>query len=140
MKNLKSLLTKSVAIAITFTLVGCASNPNAIGTGYGAKYTPVIDGPQDEKYWSNLTECRALASQVQRNRAGDAAGQAVAGAVAGALVGGLLGGRGYRNETAAFGAKAGALTGGAEGLGSAAQGGKQVVMNCMIGRGFKVLG
>lgn len=132
--------TSLLAIAITFTLVGCASNPNAVGAGYGAGYTPVIDGPQDGKYWTNLTECRTLASQVQRNREGEAAGQAVAGALAGALVGGVLGGRGYRNETAAFGAKAGALTGGAEGLGSAAQGGKQVIINCMVGRGYRVLG
>lgn len=126
--------------AIITSLVGCASNPNAIGAGYGAGYTPVIDGPQDSNYWTNLTECRSLASQVQRNREGEAAGQAVAGALAGALVGGMLGGRGYRNETAAFGAKAGALTGGAEGLGSAAQGGKQVIINCMVGRGYRVLG
>ncbi len=129
-----------VALTTSALLVGCATNPNAVGSGYGAGYTPVIDGPQDSKYWTDLNECRTLASQVQRNRESEAAGQAVAGALAGALVGGMLGSRGYRNQTAAFGAKAGALGGGAEGLGGALQGGKQVIVNCMIGRGHKVLG
>lgn len=134
-------LTKSILVfAITSSLVGCASNPNAVGSGYGAGYTPVIDGPQDSNYWANLGECRNLASQVQRNRESEVAGQAVAGAVAGALIGGLLGGKGYRNETSAYVAKAGAVTGGAQALGSAAQGGKQVIINCMIGRGYRVLG
>ena len=129
-----------ISILISASLVGCASNPNAIGAGYGAGYTPVIDGQQDGKYWTNLTDCRALAEQVQRNRQSDAAGQALAGAIAGAMVGGVMGMRGYKNETAAFGAKAGAITGGAEGLAGAAQGGKQVIINCMIGRGYRVLG
>ena len=136
MKYVKSIL----AFAISASLVGCASNLNAVGSGYGAGYTPVIDGPQDSKYWTNLNECRTLASQVQRNREGEAAGQALAGALAGALVGGILGGKGYRNEASAYGAKAGALTGGASGLGSAVQGGKQVIINCMVGRGYRVLG
>jgi outer membrane lipoprotein SlyB len=136
MKCIRSIL----AIVISFILVGCASKPNAVGSGYGSGYTPVIDGPQDGKYWNNLNECRTLASQVQSNREGEAAGKAVAGALAGALVGGLLGGKGNRNESSSFGAKAGALTGGAEGLGSAAQGGKQVIVNCMVGRGYRVLG
>ena len=136
MKLTKSILT----FAITASLVGCASNPNAVGSGYGADYTPVIDGPQDSNYWTNLGECRNIAAQVQQNRQNEAAGQAVAGAIAGALIGGLLGGKGYRNETSAYVAKAGALTGGAQALGGAAQGGKQVIINCMIGRGYRVLG
>lgn len=135
---------KKVQLIIVFvifsSLAGCASNPNAIGAGYGAGYTPVIDGPQDSKYWTNLAECRALASQVQKNREGEVAGQMVAGALAGALVGGMLGGSSYRNESAAYGAQVGAISGGAEGIGSAARGGKQVIINCMTGRGFRVLG
>ena len=134
-------LTKSILlISILASLLGCASNPNAVGAGYGAGYTPVIDGPQDGTYWANLGECRNLAAQVQRNRESEVAGQAVAGALAGALVGGLLGGKGYRNETSAYGAKVGAIGGGGQALGNAAQGGKQVIINCMIGRGYRVLG
>lgn len=136
MKFAKSI----IAVSTLALLVGCASTgPAGVGAGYGAQYTPVIDGPQDSKYWTDLGQCRQLATDVQRNRDAETANKAVAGALAGALIGGMLGGKGYRNESAGWGAKAGLLSGVGEGEANAASGGKAVIVRCMMGRGYRVL-
>lgn len=118
-------------VAAILALAGCAQS-----------YTPVVDtrGHDSARYSADLTECRQYAEQV--SPVGDAAvgavGGAAAGAALGAITGALVGGVGA-GEAAAFGA----ATGGAVGLGAGAWHGtaeqRQIVDNCMRGRGYNVL-
>lgn len=126
-----------IGVTVLAMLAGCATPPEGAGRGYGAEYTPVIDmrGVDAEKYDDDLGDCRAYAAQI------DPAGRAAAGAIAGALAGALLsaaaGGHGYYNrQNAGLGAVLGAGTAGADGLRDA----KTIIMRCMIGRGYNVLG
>lgn len=132
------LFTKAIlVVALGSTLAACqTSAPGAVGAGYGAGYTPVIDGAQGPRFHQDLAECRQLAAQVEANRQSQIAGEAIAGALAGALTGRVIGGNRYSQN---YGARVGALSGAGHGAANAAAGGKQVIMNCMVGRGYRVL-
>ena len=123
-----------IAIISAAALSGCATS-NFGPAGTGADYEPLVDlrPGQHASYFSDVAECQGYASRV----AGAGEG-AVGGAVAGALIGGLfsaiIGGGGH-GRFAAISGITGALSGAAAGAGNR----KQVIDNCMRGRGYSVL-
>lgn len=104
-------------------------------------YTPVVDtkGVDMTKYQQDLNECRALADQVDavEDGATDAAIGAGVGAAGGAALGALSGDAGIG---AATGAIIGAFGGGGAGAVNAKERQKNIMNNCLRGRGYKVLG
>ena len=114
---------RRTALLLAICLTGCAG------------YRPIVDmqGVDPNRYYGDLAQCQQYAEQVDVG--GSAAGSAAAGAVLGAALGALFGNRQSAGQLgAAYG-----LIGGAAG---AAQGGidqKQVIRNCMAGRGYRVL-
>ncbi|MEQ8654286.1 MAG: hypothetical protein RIC87_17605 [Kiloniellales bacterium] len=124
----------SVALLAGAMIAGCASS-----------YTPTVDFAAStntpENFDKNLQECRNLAQQgssVVEDTAVAGVGGAALGAATGAIAGAILGGG------AGTGAAAGAAIGGTAGtVGGAASGisdEKQMVRNCMRGRGYSVIG
>ena len=105
-----------------------------------ATYRPIVEmkGVDNYQYERDLAECQAYAEQV--NVGGEAATSAIIGgaigAVLGLAVGAVLGDPGE-------GAALGAIIGGGSGLASgAAEGGRgqiDVIRNCLMGRGYRVL-
>ncbi|WP_232802423.1 glycine zipper family protein [Alloalcanivorax mobilis] len=90
-------------------------------------------GVDPAQYQQDLNECQQVADQVGTGR------DATEGAVGGAVIGGLLGAIFGNSSTAGMGAGAGAVVGGAGKAGDAQQEKKQVLKNCMRGRGYRVL-
>jgi outer membrane lipoprotein SlyB len=115
----------TIIIAIAIAATGCANT--------GANYRPIVDRPGSD-YEQNLAECQQHAQKLS-GAAGNAAAGAVAGAIFGALVMSAMGVKGYRNE----GAMVGALNAGATGAISGETSQRQVIKNCLAGRGFSVL-
>ncbi|MFD2204956.1 hypothetical protein [Kiloniella antarctica] len=101
----------------------------------GADYRPIVDGGDTEIYESDLTACAEVADQ-RGYLNGDVQNGALLGTGLGAVVGGLADGLG------------GALVGGVlgAGIGAGTQAWdtqderKQIVKNCMKGRGHNVVG
>lgn len=116
-------------LAIPFlacTLVACA----------GAGYRPLVDakGVNMANYEGDLLECQSYARQVA-----GAPETAAIGAIAGALIGAALSaaaGSRYDNHAAA---RVGAVAGGLGGAGSGETSQRDVIKNCMAGRGYRVL-
>jgi len=115
--------------AVTLLLSACA--------GVGANYQPIIDGPMAASYHTDIDACRSVAKKrnyVNNDVKNDA--------LIGAVLGGLLG----LTESGDDGANliAGALVGGAIGGGSSSFNArderKDIVRNCMVGRGHRVVG
>lgn len=128
------VLISSLVVAM---LAGCATAPGAPGNGLGASYTPVVDmqGVDVAKYNQDVNECRAYAAQV------DAGGNAVAGAVTGAvLMGALSAAMGNRSRWNNRYMGAGAISGGAGAAAGSMQKQQAIIMRCMAGRGYNVLG
>ncbi len=105
----------------------------------GSDYRPIIDGPIDERYELDLSQCQEIARQ--RGYGNDSVKtEATAGAVTGALFGALAG-----SSTGDTGV--GALVGAAVGGGTSAAGSsysviyqrQDIIKRCMSGRGYKVL-
>ncbi len=110
--------------------IGCASS-----------YEPIVDmkGVDAARYQADLDECRQYADHVDVGTSagtGAAIGAAI-GAATGAAVGAITGSPGT-------GAAVGAAGGGTTGLfGGGLRGGekqRQVIRNCLRGRGYSVLG
>src|SRR5437868_4872907 len=104
--------------------------------GCGA-HRPVVDpktSAHPERYESDLAECQQLAQQAPGGGAG-----AVAGAGVGAALGaGLAVATGHKGVAGQM-AGGGAVIGGARGAGAGAHERRQIVSNCMKGRGHAVL-
>jgi uncharacterized protein YcfJ len=101
-------------------------------------YRPIVDltGVDPAKYESDLADCRMFAKQTL-----DAEQTAVAGAVAGALLGVAIGavfGLSGRDLSQIAGASA--VAGAAGGAGQGYQNQTTIVKNCLLHRGYKVLG
>ena len=113
----------TAALAVIM-LVGCATR--------GANYVPLVDMKNRDPVTFNqdVVECQQYAKQRL-----DAAGGAIAGALIGALIGTALSPRGYRNETAGYGATVGAISGGAQ----ANETQEVIIKRCLSGRGYNVL-
>jgi hypothetical protein len=117
-----------LAAALFIVSAGCAA------------YRPIVDmkGVDRNQYERDLAECQAYAEQV--NVGGEAATGALIGGAFGAAmglaVGALLGDPG---EGAALGAVIGGGSGLASGAAEGAGGQVNVIRNCMMGRGYRVL-
>ncbi|MDG1282152.1 MAG: glycine zipper family protein [Pseudorhodobacter sp.] len=100
----------------------------------GANYTPILDGPPTAAFRSDLSVCQSLARD-QRQFDQETAGAAVLGAGAGALLGAA-----DDDADAAGGAIAGALAGGVAGAVNASERREAIVVECLRGRGHRVVG
>jgi outer membrane lipoprotein SlyB len=102
----------------------------------GCAYRPVVDPKRSDmaRYETDLVECREIADKSHGAGAG-----ALVGAGAGYAVGQVLArttGRANRANEAGRGA---AVLGGASGAGAGARNKRQIIKNCMTGRGHAVL-
>ncbi len=119
-----------ISVAAVVLLTGCAHS-----------YQPVVDmqNVDQYRYQKDLTECRQYADQVSplEDAGTDLLIGALGGAALGAATGAIVG-------DAAMGAATGAAVGGIGGAGygglSGAEKQKQIIRNCLSGRGYKVLG
>jgi hypothetical protein len=102
--------------------------------GGGADYTPILDGPPTAAFQSDLSACQALAHD-QRQFNQETAGAAILGAGAGALLGAA-----DDDADAAGGAIAGALAGGVASAVNASERREAIVVECLRGRGHRVVG
>jgi len=102
--------------------------------GSGASYAPILDGEPTAAYRTDLAECQALArNQRQFDQ------ETVAAAVLGAGVGAVLGSV-DEDAGAAGGAIAGGLAGGAAVGVDASERREAIVVECLRGRGHRVVG
>lgn len=122
----KGLLLLFSALVVS----GCSSHHN---NGGGSGIIVDTKGVDMQYYHQDLQECEGFATQVPV--AGKATKTAVGGAVLGGVVGAIVGDSG----TAKKGAGVGAVTGALKGTSSGYRERRQVVKNCLRGRGYRVL-
>lgn len=123
-------MNRSFPILLSLCLAACAQS-----------YEPIIDmkGVDEAKYRQDLSECRAYAEEV--SPAGEAAKSGGIGAALGAALGAIAGAfTGGAGRGAAIGASVGGVGGAASGVGQGVSDQKQVIRNCLRGRGYSVLG
>jgi len=102
--------------------------------GTGATYTPILDGTPSVAFQSDLSDCQSLArNQRQFDQ------ETVAAAVLGAGVGAVLG-KVDDDGDAAGGAIAGALAGGTSVAVDVSDRREAIVVECLRGRGHRVVG
>jgi len=121
-----SLLTLTASALL---LTACA--------GSGASYRPIVDAPQDAQYTADLGDCQNLAEQ-RKIFNGDTQTAILAGAATGGVLGLLR--RGDDGDNFLQGAAAGGAVSGISGSFKANKERKNIVRNCMAGRGYRVLG
>ncbi|MCA2011589.1 glycine zipper family protein [Cereibacter sphaeroides] len=119
--------TRFVFATATLGLMAACANS-------GANYTPILDGPTTPAYQRDLAECQSLAAN-QRQFDRETWGAVALGAGAGALLGEADDG-----GDALGGAIAGALAGGAGGTVNANERREGIVVECLRGRGHRVVG
>ena len=112
------------ALVAASLITGCAS--------MGEQYLPLVDRPGPD-YANDLRECQRYA-EGEANGAQAGAGGAILGALFTLAVSAALG-AGTDSETAI----AGAIGGGLGGFTGAQQNQRQVIVNCLAGRGYRVL-
>lgn len=99
----------------------------------GANYEPILDGAPTAAYRADLAACQTLArNQNQFDQ--ETMGAAVIGAGAGAVLGEVEGGE------ALGGAVAGALAGGVSSAVDVSERRQSIVIECLRGRGHRVVG
>lgn len=123
--------SKVASVLVTASVLTACANT-------GAAYRPIVDGPRAAGFEVDLGECQDLARE-RKLMNGDTKTQAALGAVLGAVVGladddvsdteGIVGG-------AIAGAAAGSVSGSVDAQGDR----KEIVIQCMRGRGHKVVG
>jgi outer membrane lipoprotein SlyB len=115
--------TFALSMALALGMAGCA-------------YRPVVDPKRSDmaKYESDLAECRQIAEKAP----GAGTGAAV-GAVGGYAVGQVLARTTGRANVANEAGRGAAVLGAAGGAGSGAKNKRQIIKNCMSGRGHAVL-
>jgi outer membrane lipoprotein SlyB len=119
---------------LTFVLTACS----------GKSHRPIVDfaaspGKTEATYEQDLAACQQYAERVSSARStaqGAAGGAALSGIISG-VVGAIIGTD--VGTSAAAGAAAGAIGGGTGGAASAAHTQKEIITNCMRGRGYSVL-
>ena len=117
-------------------LVMASALLSACVSGDGLPPTRVITdlkGVDANQYQADLYQCRQYAAQI------DVGGDALTGLVAGVLVGAALGSALGDKSDAKRTAKVGAVAGASEGAASALGEQDQIIRNCLVGRGYKVL-
>ena len=108
----------AVLAAAALALAGCVAT--------GAKHRPIVDGGDPRKYEADLAVCRDLAEQRSYVNP-DVQLQAAIGAAVGAVANGTKG------------AIAGAAIGGGAAAVDTVRERKAIVINCMAGRGHRVV-
>jgi uncharacterized protein YcfJ len=99
----------------------------------GTDVDPVLDEPPSAQFQSDLKSCRTLArSQSHLDQ------ETMAAAAIGAGIGGVLGATDDAGDALGW-AMAGALTGAAMGASEASDTRKDIVLNCLRGRGHAVV-
>jgi len=115
-------ITRLALVGIALGLAGCA-------------YRPIVDPKRSDmaRYETDLAECRQIAEQAPGPGTGAAVGAAVGYGV------GQVFARttGARNPN--YGARGGAVLGAAGGASHGARDQRQIIRNCMSGRGHAVL-
>ncbi len=121
-------MKRLTAIITALALTACASVPTT--------YRPIIDtqGVNPAQYEQDVAECQQFARQIDAEKA--TAANAVAGAIFATALGALLG---LRGRNLAQVAAAGAVVQGTHGAAYANMTQAQIINQCMLGRGYKVL-
>jgi outer membrane lipoprotein SlyB len=118
----------------SFFVIGIISI-NLTGCGHSAgKYEPITDGEKNLSYYDDLGQCQKVAEQ--RSYLND---DVKSSALAGAAIGGLLGVADSGGDALA-GAVVGAVAGAAGESWETREDRKDIVTECMKGRGHKVVG
>ncbi len=98
-------------------------------------YDPIVDGPRNIQFQSDLDACRQLS--LQRENSGHGA---IGGAILGGLVGAVESDDGDELGGLLVGATLGSAIGTAEEQGEVQDARDDIVKNCMVGRGHNVVG
>ncbi|NKX44455.1 glycine zipper family protein [Roseicyclus persicicus] len=117
---------KFLAPVLAALLAACADS--------GANHVPILDGPPTAAFQGDLAACQGLA-RSQRQFDHETAGAVVLGAGAGALLGAA-----DDHGDAAGGAIAGGLAAGVAGAVNAGERREAIVVECLQGRGHRVVG
>lgn len=109
-------------------------------TNKGIDYRPIVDtkGIDLLAYEKDVSECKEFAAKIDPSSEifAQAMTGAIAGAAVGAVVGYSVGQTSYGTQTGmAYGTAAGTLHGYAGSLNAQ----QQIIRNCILGRGYKVL-
>ncbi|MGV6820988.1 MAG: glycine zipper family protein [Parvularcula sp.] len=126
---MKTLIVTTISIG-SLALAGCSNT--------GATYTPITDGPVSPQFQADLSACQRLATE-RGYLNDDTKSQALIGAGIGALAG-LADDDVSDTEGAVAGAVVGALAGGGAGMVETRGQRRQIVIECMKGRGHRVVG
>ena len=115
-------------ISMAAILTGCAT------TGTGSNFRPIVDnkGVDLNRYEADLLECQEYAKKTPNAGKSGAGGAAVGAALGLALA--LIGG-----DKKLASAGAGAVVGGAVGASAGETSQRDIIRNCLTGRGYKVL-
>jgi uncharacterized protein YcfJ len=126
---MKSVLTFSPLLIVAL-VSACAES--------GANYAPILDGEPTAAYARDLRACQTLAAN-QRQFDRQTAGSAALGAGVGALAG-MADDDVSESEGIAAGLVVGALVGTAAGASEASDRREAIVVECLRGRGHRVVG
>lgn len=119
-----------LCFAVAAPLISACSTP-------GADYEPIIDGPRNINFQSDLSACQHLAaSQKQLQHEGRA--MTALGAGAGALLGSVE--EDSDAGDVVGGALVGAAAGGLAAMNEHGEKREEIIQNCMKGRGHAVVG
>lgn len=118
----------AIPLVLTLGLSACANT--------GAGYQPVIDGPVGPNYGSDLAQCQNLAAQ-QGALASNTAGMAAAGA---GIAGGTTAVLNNKNNNVRDAVIVGALAGVTAGAVEQNANKESIIKNCMLQRGYNVVG
>lgn len=130
MQIIKSQNLLLLAPALMFMLLSSGCSNTAAG------YQPIVDGPRNAKYSQNLQACQQVAQQRSYLN-DDVKTEALLGGVIGALVSAA---DDDDDMTAAEGFLAGGVTGAAGRAWDTRTERKNIVIECMIQRGHRVVG
>ena len=120
-------MVQSCCFLVLVLVSGCASKQRSQGIIVDTK------GVDMQQYRQDLGECREYAKQL--NTSAKVAKGAIGGAVVAGAVGAVVG----NSDAAKRGAGAGAIAGAAKGYSRGEAEKRQVVKNCLRGRGYRVL-
>lgn len=127
---MKALKSVSAILVLSMVATGCAST--------GASYVPTVDGAKSPRWSSDLAQCQQVARSHGFTNA-QTRNAALVGAGVGAVAG-LADDDVTDTEGAVGGAVVGALVGGGAGMAARQGERRQIVIECMKGRGHRVVG
>ncbi len=120
---------------VTSLLIGGLALSAVACSNTAGRYNPIVDGPRDARYTADVTACQDLASQRSY-----ANGDVRTNALIGAGLGTLLGAAEEGVEGAIAGGLIGSIAGGGGTAWEARDERKSIIVECMRGRGHRVVG